>query len=64
MDAAIAAGMSDPALNPHFRRCWHQPQDASRSLTVFKATDPLTAMGQALQNAWLRKRQTDKRRSP
>ena len=49
MDAAVAAAMSDPDRNPHFRRRWPQAGAAgeSRHREVFA----IGALGLALQEA-------------
>ncbi|WP_431266835.1 hypothetical protein [Dankookia sp. P2] len=52
MDTASAARMSDPALNPHFRRRWQEPPD--EPVTAVKPDRALTAMAQAFRDAWLR----------
>lgn len=58
MDAAAAARMSDPALNPNFRRRWQERP--AKPVTVAPAEPGLTAMAQALQEAGLRKAKQDR----
>lgn len=50
MNAADAARMSDPLLNPHFRRRWAEDRDAHPLGKV--PDDNLGAIGLALLKAW------------
>lgn len=50
MNAADAARMSDPLLNPHFRRRWAEDRDVVQPGK--QPDDNLGAIGLALLKAW------------
>lgn len=53
MDAAAAARMSDPLLNPHFSRRWHEhpvPRAAVTHLVVADTPPPATAQRERLDH--------------
>jgi hypothetical protein len=57
MDAAAAARMSDPDLNPHFRRRWLTPDLLDPTQPVRSPDVGLGPIGRALLEAQRRKQQ-------
>lgn len=51
MDAAAAAAMSDPDLNPHFRRRWDEGRLDAAVRTSRPANTAIGTLGIALQDA-------------
>jgi hypothetical protein len=60
MDAAAAARMSDPQLNPHFRRRWREPAGLGTPETVVQidaaARRRLERLAELLRAEWRRRR--------
>jgi len=54
MDPAVAAAMSDPERNPHFRRRWHDVE-ARRSANMVLPPQQIGTFGLALQQSLLRR---------
>jgi hypothetical protein len=61
MDAAVAAAMSDPDRNPHFRRRWVD-ETCEMSISVTKAPAAIGSFGLVLQEALERRRRAAAKR--
>lgn len=62
MDAAVAAAMSDPERNPHFRRRWAEAEVVPCG-TSSVSSPTIGTLGLALQAAMNRRRRVEQERA-